>query len=187
MATDPPARTVPAAPAPGGPSAAAANPYSTGGGGVTFEQRIGAGYLALMLTGGGAQELGEDRAITSVAFQQKPHVAVDDLVIRARRPDEVAPSLELAVGIRRAPKIEPSDEDTRKLVIDYLRALSSSPTDGSIERRWALVVAGCDTTRNLRTRRHLLCGFPPSSVIRRAEPRKTTCACPALNTGTISR
>ena len=35
------------------------SPYSTGGGGVTFERRVAAAYLALLLTGEGARELGD--------------------------------------------------------------------------------------------------------------------------------
>lgn len=119
----------------------AVSPYSTGGGGVTLERRVGASYLALLLTGDGAPELGDGRTILSVAFQQAPRVPVDDLVILAARPDEMHPSLELAVGIRRAPNIVPSDARAQKLIVEYIRTLLRAPADGR-ERRLALIVAG---------------------------------------------
>jgi hypothetical protein len=119
----------------------AASPYSTGGGGVTFERRVGAIYLVLLLTGDGSTELGDGRSVVSVAFQQAPQFPVDDLVVRAKRPDETSPSLELAIGARRAPRIIRSDPDTQKLIVEYVRALLSLPDDG-IDHRFALVVAG---------------------------------------------
>ena len=122
----------------------AVSPYATGGGGVTFERRIAASYLGLLLTGEGALELGDGRMIVSVAFQQSPRVPVDDLVILAARPDELQPSLELAIGIRRAPNIVPSDQDTKKLMTEYVRALLAAPEDGR-QHRLALVVAGHQT------------------------------------------
>ena len=120
-----------------------ASPYSTGGGGVTFERRVAAGYLALMLLGETALELGDDRAILSVEFQQAARVPVDDLVIVAGRPDETEASLELALGVRRRPNIVPSDEKTRKLIVEFVRALLRAPIDGR-EHRLALVVSGPD-------------------------------------------
>ena len=50
--------------------AAGVSPYSTGGGGVTLERRVAALYLTLLLTGDNAPELGADRHVVSVAFQQ---------------------------------------------------------------------------------------------------------------------
>ncbi|MDV7198966.1 hypothetical protein R4172_15555 [Rhodococcus kroppenstedtii] len=46
------------------------SPYATGGGGVTFERKVAVNYLAKMLTGSGASELGGGRFIPSVSFQQ---------------------------------------------------------------------------------------------------------------------
>lgn len=123
------------------PSLRSASPYSTGGGGVTFEQRVGARYLALLLTAEGAQELGDGRTVASVSFQQKPQFAVDDLIIRAKRSNETKPSLVLVIGVRRAPKIEPSNEDTQKLIAEYVSVQLKAPEPG-VERRWALVVSG---------------------------------------------
>jgi hypothetical protein len=118
-----------------------ASPYSTGGGGVTLERRVGAVYLARMLTGDGAPELGDARAVRVVAFQQTPQMPVDDLVIEAARPDETEPSLVLAIGIRRRPNLVRSNDDAQKLVAEYLRAVIGDHDHGR-EVRLALAVGG---------------------------------------------
>ena len=123
---------------------ATASPYATGGGGVTFERRVAATYLALMLTGEGAPELGEGCQVSAVGFQQAPQVAVDDLMIQASRATDGTPVLELALGVRRAPKIMASDEDTQNLVTAFVRAVLATPAD-RVERRFALSVAGPQT------------------------------------------
>lgn len=118
-----------------------ASPYATGGGGVTFERKVAATYLARLLTGDGAAELGDGRRVVSVRFQQAPEHAVDDLVVYSAREDEVDASLVLALGVRRAPDIVQSNEATTKLVTDFVRGVISAPADGP-EHRFALVVAG---------------------------------------------
>ncbi len=117
------------------------SPYATGGGGVTFERKVAVTYLAHLLVGDGAAELGDERRAMSVAFQQAPEHPVDDLVVTAARADEIEPSLVLALGVRRAPNLVRSDEPTQKLIRDFVRAVINSPTDGP-EHRFALVVAG---------------------------------------------
>lgn len=117
------------------------SPYSTGGGGVTFERKVASLYLGRLLTGTGASELGDGRRVTSVRFQQAPEHPVDDLVVCAQRGDEGDPSLLLAIAVRRAPDIVRSNAPTTKLITDFVRAVVTSPTDGP-ECRFALVVAG---------------------------------------------
>jgi len=117
------------------------SPYSTGGGGVTFERKVAVQHLARLLTGDGAVELGDGRHVVSVEFQQAPEHSVDDLVIRAARDGEPEPSLVLAAGVRRAPHLVESDESTRKLIRAFVREVISAPADGP-EHRCALVVAG---------------------------------------------
>ena len=124
------------APSPGGMS-----PYATGGGGVTFERKVAVQYLAHLLVGDSAGELGDGRCVVSVAFQQAPSHPVDDLVVSAARPDELQPSLVLALGVRRSPEFVLSDESTRKLILGFVRAVINAPTDGP-EHRLGLVVAG---------------------------------------------
>ena len=77
----------------------------------------------------------------SVAFQQAPDRPVDDLVVCAAGPEELEPSWELALEVRRSPSLVVSDESTRGLIRKFVRALINEPTDG-IERHWGLVVAG---------------------------------------------
>ncbi len=117
------------------------SPYPTGGGGVTFERKVAVQYLAHLLVGDEAMELGDGRFVVSVAFQQSPEHSVDDLVIRAARADELEPSLVLAVGVRRSPDLVRSDESTRKLIRAFVHEVINAPVDGP-EHRVALVVAG---------------------------------------------
>ena len=117
------------------------SPYATGGGGVTFERKVAVKYLAHLLVGDGASELGDGRSVVSVEFQQAPDHPVDDLVVTAAYPDESLPSLVLALGIRRSPNLVPSDASTRKLIQQFVRAVRNAPTDGP-EHRLGLVVAG---------------------------------------------
>ncbi len=117
------------------------SPYSTGGGGVTFERKVAVRYLAHLLVGNGAVEFGDGRRAVSVAFQQAPEHSVDDLVVCAARADELEPSLVLAIGVRRSPNLVQSDESTRKLIRTYVHEIITAPVDGP-EHRVALVVAG---------------------------------------------
>ncbi len=109
-----------------------------------LERRLGAWYLALLLTGETAPELGDDRHVTSVDFQQAPRVAVDDLVVSSARADEATPSLRLALGVRRRPNLVRSDESAKRLIVEYVRALLQTPEDGR-EHRLGLAVAGTQT------------------------------------------
>ena len=115
------------------------SPYATGGGGVTFERKVAVQYLAHLLTGDGASELGDGRCVTGIAFQQAPAHPVDDLVVSAS--GETQPSLLLALGIRRSPKIVKSDESTRKLIDQFVRSVLETPSAGQ-EHRLGLVVSG---------------------------------------------
>ncbi|WP_131770525.1 winged helix-turn-helix domain-containing protein [Candidatus Protofrankia californiensis] len=117
------------------------SPYSTGGGGITFERKVAVQYLAHLLVGDGAVELGDGRFVVSVTFQGAPEHSVDDLVVCAARADESEPSLVLAIGARRAPDLVPSDESTAKLFSAFVREVINAPVDGP-EHRVALVVAG---------------------------------------------
>lgn len=120
---------------------AAMSPYATGGGGVTFERKVAVGYLAQLLTALGSSGLGDGRSVVSVAFQQSPEHAADDLVVRAKRPTEVEPSLVLALAVRRAPSIVKSDEKTRKLIGSLLVELAKD-VGSDVEHEIGLVVAG---------------------------------------------
>lgn len=120
---------------------AGVSPYATGGGGVTFERKVAVQYLAHLLVGDGAKELGDGRRVMSVEFQQAPEHPVDDLVVSAALPDEMQPSRVLTIAVRRSPNLVASDESTRKLVRQFVQEIANAPTGGP-ERRMCLVVAG---------------------------------------------
>ena len=117
------------------------SPYATGGGGVTFERKVAVQYLAHLLVGDGASELGDGRRVVSVEFQQAPSHPVDDLVVHTALHDEPQPSRVLALGVRRSPDLVVSDESTRRLIRQFVHAVINAPSDG-LEHRWGLVVAG---------------------------------------------
>lgn len=117
------------------------SPVSTGGGGVTFERKVAADYLARLLLGHGAVGLGPSRVVMSVAFQQAPEFTVDDLVIGAAVAGEDEPSLVLAVAARRTPNVVDSDEKSQGLFRSFVRQLLNMPADGP-ELRLGLAVAG---------------------------------------------
>ncbi len=117
------------------------SPYAIGRHGVTFERKVAVRDLTRLLLGDGASELGDGRRVVSVAFQQAPDHPVDDLVVRAARPDEPEPSRVLAVAVRRTPEFVSSDESTRKLVRAFVDAVIKTPTNAP-EHRWCLLVAG---------------------------------------------
>lgn len=125
-------------------SSSGVSPYATGGGGVTFERKVAVQYLAHLLTADGAVEFGGGRRAVSVAFQQDPDHPVDDLVVCAARPEELEPSWEIALEVRRSPNLVQSDGKAQRLFREFVRALVNAPTD-SIERRWGLIVAGPQT------------------------------------------
>ena len=117
------------------------SPYATGGGGVTFERKVGVRYLANLLLGDAAPELGDGRFVVSVSFQQAPEHSVDDLIVRAAREGEPEPSLVLAVAVRRAPNLVQSNEDSRRLIRSFVNEIVNASAEGP-EHRVALVVAG---------------------------------------------
>ena len=122
-------------------SSAGMSPYATGGGGVTFERKVAVQYLAHLLVGDGAVEFWEGRRAVSVAFRQAPDYPVDDLVIQAARLEEVEPSLDIALGVRRSPNLVSSNESTQKLIREFVRAVINAPVHGP-EARLGLVVSG---------------------------------------------
>ena len=117
------------------------SPYSSGGGGVSFERRVAVRCLGLLLTGAAAPELGS-RRLVRVALQQAPAFPVDDIVLTARSdPAEADLGLVLSVGVRREPSFVSSHVDTAKLVREFVRAVLT-PGTGPEERRLCLVVDG---------------------------------------------
>jgi len=120
---------------------AGSSPVSTGGGGVTFERKVAADYLARLLLGHGAVGLGPSQVVVSVAFQQAPEFTVDDLVVRAAAEGEDEPSLVLAVAARRTPNVVDSDEKSQGLFRSFVKQLLNIRADGP-ELWLGLAVAG---------------------------------------------
>ena len=117
------------------------NPYATGGGGFALEWRAAAVYLAHLLVGDGAGELGDCRRVVSVAFQQAPACPVDDLVVSAASSVDSEPSLVLSLAVRRSPRLVASNPSARKLTRQFVRAVIEAPAAGA-EHRIGLMVAG---------------------------------------------
>lgn len=117
------------------------SPVSTGGGGVTFERKVAADYLGRLLLGQGAAGLGASRVVMSLAFQQAPEFAVDDLVVEAAEEGEDEPSLVLTVAARRTPNVVQSDEKSQALFRAFVQQLLIAPAYGP-ELRVGLAVAG---------------------------------------------
>jgi hypothetical protein len=119
---------------------APASPYATGGGGVRFEHRVGAFYLARLLSGTVVPEL-DGRPLARVAFQQSSVSPVDDLLLTSR-PDDGARSIRLAVACRRSPSFVRSNEPTKKLFLSLVQADIEADRSPGIEDRIAIAVAG---------------------------------------------
>jgi len=115
--------------------------YATGGGRITFERKVAVGYLAHILLGDGAAELGEGRRIVSLGFQQAPKHGADDLVVHAVRENEIEPSLVLAIAVRRSPNMVPSDAKSRILFQKFLEEIIEATRRGP-EHGLVLVVSG---------------------------------------------
>jgi hypothetical protein len=67
--------------------ASAISRYATGGGGVTFERKVDADYLAHLFTRRGAarvggKELGEGRSVRESRSSRRPSTRADDLAMR---------------------------------------------------------------------------------------------------------
>ncbi|MFJ4554098.1 PQQ-binding-like beta-propeller repeat protein [Streptomyces sp. NPDC088817] len=122
----------------GSPGPAGASPYSTGGGGTILEQRYGAVLLSHLLTGTPVPGLGDAVTPTRIRFQARSVSRVDDIVVVGTAPNKT--EVVLSIGVRRRPKLVPSEADSVKLIADFLhvactrRALVDSG-------RWKLALA----------------------------------------------
>ncbi|MEU5943815.1 hypothetical protein ABZ807_32735 [Micromonospora sp. NPDC047548] len=116
-----------------------ASPYSTGGGGVTFEHDYGGWLLADLLLGRPTAGLGDGFVVQEVWFQQATTSPVDDIVVVG------ASSAErriLSIGVRRNPVFKQSDPKLLRLVSQYLRMVVEFRQElDSGERRLGLAVS----------------------------------------------
>jgi Mrp family chromosome partitioning ATPase len=113
-----------------------ANPYATGGGGVAFEHVYAGTLLAALLCGDVVVGLGEDQVLRRLTFQARSESPVDDLLL-------AADTRTVAVGVRRRPRVVPSNQDFVRLLSTFLRA--STERRGEIETgRWGLGLVVAD-------------------------------------------
>jgi hypothetical protein len=119
-----------------------ASPYSTGGGGVTFEHRLGALLLTRLLTGGPVTAL-DELAPERVALQQAPDWIVDDAVVTARSGGGTT-AIRLAIAARRRPRFIASDTTTGELITTLVRAdiAADRDSDTTVHHRLAIAVSG---------------------------------------------
>lgn len=113
--------------------------YASGGGGVSFEHRVGALCLARLLSGTIMSALGE-RPPTHVCFQQATPSGVYDLILVADAGSD-ARSIHLAIACRRRPLFTRSNGKTKALFVPLVRTdLAGSSSD--VEERIAIAVSG---------------------------------------------
>ncbi|MGE2871954.1 hypothetical protein ACQGFJ_32150 [Rhodococcus sp. 3.70] len=114
-----------------------APPYATGGGGTRLEHLYGATFLAALLSGDPVPELGDDIAPKSVHFQASRISPVDDLVVES---SHAGVRRRVSIGVRRAPKLTASDEESVPLLRSYLRVLLEHHSEVS-SGHWRLSLA----------------------------------------------
>ncbi|MEU7613867.1 hypothetical protein [Micromonospora sp. NPDC049204] len=116
-----------------------ASPYSTGGGGVTFEHDYGGRLLADLLLGRPTAGLGDGFVVQEVWFQQAATSPVDDIVVVGA---SSAGQRILSIGVRRNPVFKQSDPKLLRLVSQYLRMVAEFRQElDSGERRLGLAVS----------------------------------------------
>ncbi|MEU6965745.1 hypothetical protein [Streptomyces chrestomyceticus] len=120
------------------PEPVGAGPYSTGGGGTVLEHRYGAVLLSHLLTGTPVPGLGDAVTPVRIRFQARSVSRVDDIVVIGTSPNKT--EVAVSIGVRRHPKLVPSQADSVKLIGDFLhvvRARRALVASG----RWKLALA----------------------------------------------
>lgn len=115
-----------------------ASPYSTGGGGVTFEHTYAATLLVHLLSGDPIHELGDSLAVDRVRLQASNVSAVDDIVIDGH--DESGDVHRASIGVRRDPALTTSDGPSVPLFGDYIRVVTDNWAEVSTGA-WSLNLA----------------------------------------------
>ncbi|MFB6628131.1 PQQ-binding-like beta-propeller repeat protein [Streptomyces sp. NPDC056374] len=130
-------------------AAPSAGPYATGGGGTVLEHRVGALMLSHLLTGMPVPALGDHITPTHVRFQGNDISRVDDILVRGR--SAMGTEHVLFVGVRRQPRLVPSEAKSVQLVGAFLDVVVRDwPLLRSGRRRLALtVVSACQPAHQL--------------------------------------
>jgi hypothetical protein len=83
----------------------------------------------------------DERVVATVAFQQAPSSAVDDLVVTARSNDGSIP-IGLAIACRRRPQFTRGNAKTKELFAQLVHASRAADDDNDVDQRLAVAVAG---------------------------------------------
>lgn len=151
------------------------SPYATGGGGYVLEHQYGALALVHLLTGDPIPDLGDDARVTLVSFQAAYGSPVDDLVLHGRCGD--GSERQVAVAVRRRPRLVPSDTGSVDLFASFLAAVAEHREDFS-SGRWRLALVGVESAplRQLADLVAVACSEPHNLAFREAvaRPSRTT-------------
>ncbi|MDQ0711383.1 outer membrane protein assembly factor BamB [Streptomyces luteogriseus] len=135
----------------GSPGPVGAGPYSTGGGGTVLEHRYGAVLLSHLLTGTPVPGLGDAVTPVRIRFQARSISRVDDIVVVGTAPNKA--EVAVSIGVRRQPRLVPSEADSVKLIGDFLHVAGARR--GLVDSgRWKLalaVVPSCVPAQQLKT------------------------------------
>lgn len=114
------------------------NPYSAGGGGTVLEHRYGAVLLSHLLTRAPVPALGDHITPRWIRFQARSVSEVDDILVHGTAPSGSAHYL--AIGVRRRPKLVPSEPESVQLIGSYLSVIANKWPQMS-SGRWSLALA----------------------------------------------
>ena len=135
-----------AAGAPGGedpPTARVSSPASTGGAGTTFEQHVGAYWLAQLLVGAIPPIL-IDTTVSAVSFQTE-HLGwhTDDFLVICERRD--GPNLSLVGQVKRSFTVSASDEECTKAIGDLWKDFNGPQFSKANDRLVLVTQRGTNT------------------------------------------
>ncbi|MGK3094581.1 PQQ-binding-like beta-propeller repeat protein [Streptomyces sp. WAC01490] len=147
--------------------ASSAGPYSMGGGGTVLEHRFGAVLLSHLLTRRPVPALGDHITPTHVRFQGRNISKVDDILVRGR--SATGAEHLLSVGVRRRPRLVPSEADSVQLIRSYLDVVVGDwPLLQSGRQRLALaVVPACQPAHQLAALAGVAAAEPTPAEFRR--------------------
>jgi hypothetical protein len=125
------------------PTGRVSSPASTGGAGTTFEQHVGAYWLAQVLVGAIPPIL-IDTTVSAVSFQTE-HLGwhTDDFLVLCERPD--GPGQRLVGQVKRGFTVSASDEECTKAIGDLWRDFNGSQFSKTSDRLVLVTQRGTNT------------------------------------------
>ena len=111
------------------------NPYSTGGGGTNFEQKVGTMYLSYLL----ARQVpyGLDGITKEIRFQQNNSESLDDIVIIS---DKGGESRKLSLQLKHNMRFTNSDSNFERVIQDCWKTLNNQENFDSNKDRFGVGV-----------------------------------------------